>query len=113
MINHLRGEKIEFTPPSDLSKLNIPGPSSLFEQDMLFTGNKDKSMNDMMNDRLLRQHRVEPLGARINHEDIYGTTLANDFDRDLHGGNQDYSPFLTPRLSPKSFHPMDDQNRQY
>ncbi len=36
--------EIEFTP-SNLSKLNTPRPSSLFEQDMLFTGSKDKSMD--------------------------------------------------------------------
>ena len=36
--------EIEFTPPSNLSKLNIPRPSSLFEKDMLFTRSKDKNM---------------------------------------------------------------------
>ena len=70
-------------------------------------------MDDIISDRLLRQHGVEPLGPCINHKDIYGTTSANDFDRDLHGGNQHYSPFLTPpRFSPKNFHPMDDKIRQ-
>ena len=50
------------------------------------------------------------MGPHRTYEDIYGTTSTNDFDRDLHGGNQHYSPFLTPpRLSPKYFHPMDDK----
>ena len=61
----------------------MPRPSSFFEQDILFTGNKDKSMDDIMNDRLLRKLRVEPL-----------------------------RPHKTPRLSPKSFHPMDDKIKQ-
>ena len=42
----------------------------------------------MMNDRLLRKHGVEPLGPYKTLEDIYGTTLENDFDKYLHGGNQ-------------------------
>ena len=70
-------------------------------------------MDDMMNDRLLRKHGVESLEPYKTHEDIYGTTSSNDFDRDLHGGNQHYSPFITPpRFSPRSFHPMDDKARQ-
>ena len=109
-----KGEtKIEFTPPIILSRFNMPRPSSLFEQDMLFTGNKDKSMDDMMNDRLLRKHGVKPLGPYRTHEYIFGTTLENDFDRDLHGRNQHSSIFHTPpRLSPESFKPMDDKIRQ-
>ena len=76
---------------------------------MLFTGSKDKTMDDMINDRLLRQHGVEPLGSCITHEDIDVTTSKNDF----FGGNQHYSPFLVPpRLSPESSHPMDDKIRQ-
>ena len=101
--------EIEFTPPSNLHKLNIPRPSSLFEQSMLFTGSKDKSMDDMINDILLRQHEVEPLGSDITHENFDGTTSTNDFFE----GNQHYSPFLAPLgLSPKSSHPMDDKIRE-
>ena len=75
--------EVEFTPPRNLSKLNIPRPSSLFEQDMLFTGSKDKNMDGMINERLLRKHGVEPLGSHIIQEDIDGRTSKND----CFGGN--------------------------
>ena len=76
---------------------------------MLFTGSKDKSMDDMINDRWLRQNGVEPLGSRITHEDIDGTTSENNFFE----GNQHHSPFLAlPGLSPKSSHPMDDKSNK-
>ena len=35
----------------------------------------------------------------------------NYFDRDLNRGNLHYSSFLTPpRFSPRSFHPLDDND---
>ena len=114
-----KGEmKIGFNPSSHLSELNTSRASShlecrIFEQYMLFTRNKEKSTYAMITNRLLWECGVEKLRPWRNHKDIYGTTLANISDRDLHGGNQHYSPFLTlARLSPKPFHPMDDKIRQ-
>ena len=68
-----KGEmEIGFSPSSHLSELNTSRvslhlKSRVFEQDMLFTRNKEKRMDDMINDRLLWEHGDEKLRPGGTH----------------------------------------------